>query len=362
MTLSSLSVVVLGSALLSFWSSSSFAQKCLDNSGNPVDWWLTYKLNDGFNYAYADASTTLQLWSFGLDNNNAALIRTLGNMLDDKSTLNSTQTTFNSSTSSSYFMYNDQPPTGTASSSYGHTKGVVAIGPTDSLWILHSCPHYPSPTSYAFPEKETIYGQTFLCMSIDSSTVNTIAGQFLLTEPYVYANTVPLSVQTKYPNVGLMTNKKWDHTAGTKIAPFMAGSQSMQSAVKNKEWDKDLYEDLIAPTLNSGLVCETWMRGEELGSYCKPKYAYQVTDVTDLEIDGVSWSEKQDHSKWCITVNDDDNYVCICDINRMTSQRSRGGGCVCFENSKLWTGMNGIITAYNKCATSSTFSQNRTRV
>jgi len=49
------------------------------------------------------------------------------------------------------------------------------------------------------------------------------------------------------------------------------------------------------------------MRGLQLGSYCKPKYKYQVTDVTDMVVKGSSgnqtWTETQDHAKWCLTTD-----------------------------------------------------------
>ena len=49
------------------------------------------------------------------------------------------------------------------------------------------------------------------------------------------------------------------------------------------------------------------MRGLQLGSYCKPKYKYEVTDVTDMVVKGASgnqtWTETQDHAKWCMTTD-----------------------------------------------------------
>ena len=39
------------------------------------------------------------------------------------------------------------------------------------------------------------------------------------------------------------------------------------------------------------------------------------------------------------TVSD---WVCIADLNRMTSQEKRGGGAVCFHEPLLWHGLNEI--------------------
>ena len=50
-----------------------------------------------------------------------------------------------------------------------------------------------------------------------------------------------------------------------------------------------------------------------------------------------AWPETHDHAKWAITK--DHNWVCVGDINRMISQRKRGGGAVAFQNPTLWTAL-----------------------
>ena len=74
-----------------------------------------------------------------------------------------------------------------------------------------------------------------------------------------------------------------------------------------------------------------------------------MTDINTLEATGgVSWREGQDHSKWCVTTNRS-NRLCVCDINRMTTQRIRGGGCTCFMNANLFSQLNNTITNADSC-------------
>ena len=58
--------------------------------------------------------------------------------------------------------------------------------------------------------------------------------------------------------------------------------------------------------------------------------------ITDPEC---TFSETLDHSKWAISVNKD--WVFIGDLNRMHSQKNRGGGGILIRNNKqLWKAFN----------------------
>jgi deoxyribonuclease II len=51
-----------------------------------------------------------------------------------------------------------------------------------------------------------------------------------------------------------------------------------------------------------------------------------------------AWPETHDHAKWGISVQSD--WVCVGDINRMISQRKRGGGTIALQNKTLWSALN----------------------
>ena len=46
---------------------------------------------------------------------------------------------------------------------------------------------------------------------------------------------------------------------------------------------------------------------------------------------------------------DQQRYVCIGDINRMNTQKKRGGGTVCFQNAKAWKAFTSIIKTVEVC-------------
>jgi deoxyribonuclease-2 len=356
-----------------------------------VDWFFQYKMPNSYKVAYADSTTAgdkngfLQVQEYALDDEDhpPALILTLRSLAKSKSEasqtgksskthhthhhrkkngyhtlpFNGTGLNSTSSVSSSavqwepYFMYNDQPDNAQPSGSFGHTKGVVAVG-SKPFWLLHSTPNFPSSDGKAkfyFPQSEIIYGQTFLCVALGASDIEDIAGQLLYTKPYVYVNKV--GDASGYPKLAqLLDGSGWVTEPGTSVKKF----GKFTHVAKNAEWDQDMYEDLIAPTIKSDLRVESWLRGLAEGTYCKPRHDYNVEDIENLvaqDYDGsnITWRESQDHAKWAISVDSGHPYVCIADINRMTSQRSRGGGAFCFQDASLARQLTGSVTKHAQC-------------
>jgi deoxyribonuclease-2 len=78
-------------------------------------------------------------------------------------------------------------------------------------------------------------------------------------------------------------------------------------------------------------------------TYCRPQYAWDVMNVRNLSFgSGIAYDETKDHSKWGITTNK--AIVCVGDINRMESQRTRGGGTVRFVSLPLSLSHSHILT------------------
>ena len=91
-----------------------------------------------------------------------------------------------------------------------------------------------------------------------------------------------------------------------------------------------------------------------LGILCSQ--ALDVENMMAVDTDGtnITWKETQDHAKWALTRDSGHPYVCIADINRMTSQRSRGGGAFCFQNANLAGQLSNSIVKQHACRGSST--------
>jgi len=343
----------------------SSSPSCLDEDGNPVDWWAIIKAPiisgnankaaaEGYAYSYTDSNNTLYFTSNSLATD---LTASLG------ATLNQVY----SSDSNAYMMYDDQDPTGASHSSYGHLKGVIGFDNKAGFWLVHSVPRFPlgpnSTDSYqGYPDYAATYGQSFLCVSYSLSQLNLIAGGLLLNKPYVFDQNYPFTIPSSAANITLLIQKKFITTtpASSYFKVTSLGGRIFNVFAKNAAWNKDLYSQLVQPTFGKSMDWETWMNGDlsnAMPTFCTPTYPFNSINIREVTLDvdsGIVYTETKDHSKWGInqvksTSTTTGYLVCIGDINRQFSQAKRGGGTVCYNNLDLYTDFKAIISAADLC-------------
>ncbi len=138
------------------------------------------------------------------------------------------------------------------------------------------------------------------------------------------------------------------------------GGLLFTSFAKYTNFGKDLYADLVSPSLQANIMVETWPNGPgKMSSSCQGPF--QVENIDEIDFGkvaaGVDFSTKHDHSKWAVSYPssrsdrrlNDVNYVCIGDINRMETQKKRGGGTVCFQSKFAWKAFTGIVKSVESC-------------
>jgi deoxyribonuclease-2 len=136
------------------------------------------------------------------------------------------------------------------------------------------------------------------------------------------------------------------------------GGQEFTHFAKGRYWGKELYADLVAPSLKSDLATETWQNGafdNVVPTFCPPDYDYTTSNILDLKMGDDEWKTTQDHSKWAITTKGfdadttKDRAACIGGINRQYSQEKRGGATMCIENEGLNDELYDAIVDYEDC-------------
>jgi deoxyribonuclease-2 len=325
-----------------------------DENGAPVDWWFIFKVPQlsagagsdsatGYEYVYYDSTIDAKP-----DNDPAKRVAKSPHTLDSSSgalsyTLNSIFS--NPSATTGYILYNDEMPdsatTGADNGNLGHTKGVLAFDTQSqtAYWLLHSWPKFASPSATHAPTP--VYGQTYLCISISLDTARQIAAQMAEhQEPQVYHYAtagLPSDDALVKLTAALNPNAPSDSSV---IDLVSAAGMPFKVIAKNRRWNRDFWNELIGPTLGEDMDVETWIRGP-VPPIADSDGIHKTYDVKYINLGPLgahwAWPETHDHAKWGISVHSD--WVCIGDINRMVSQRRRGGGAIAFQNPTLWAAL-----------------------
>lgn len=317
----------------------------LNESGKPVDWWFAYKVPKlakdasshsatGYEYVYYDPVVGKVAQSPSL-------------LTDGKGALDLTLDSIfaKPDATTGWILYNDEMPADAKradSGQFGHTKGVLAFDTASktALWLLHSWPKFADPHASEMPTP--IYGQTFLCLSLDLATASRIAAQMNNhQEPQVYLPRVPAALGKSDP-LALLAQKVDPNAASDAdvLECQTRGGLKFKVIAKNRNWGKDFWNDLVGPTLGVDINVETWIRGK-IPPTLDSDGIHKTFDVKYIDLSplGVpyTWPETHDHAKWGLSTSSD--WVCVGDINRMVSQEKRGGGTIAFQDRTLWTAL-----------------------
>jgi hypothetical protein len=330
----------------------------LDESGSAHEWWLLLKFpknsaSTDTKYAAGEAHalTCASEYDPNTGAGPSAFAYSSKKLSNSSSALGKTLALFFAAKSQpdkfAMFGYNDDTPLGTASSYYAHAKGAFLVNGEGALWISHSMPNFVDLTkdSYTVPASGLTYAQHYFCLSLGPAAADRVALGLQYNNPQLYDVLYDVSsnpnLASSYPNLAALLTGTKRNVAEPWVAAFatLGGLWRMTHFAKNAKWGLDLYSRLVAPTLDTHLFVETWMRPYEAAYYTD---AYEAVNVKNLQyrVPGsdaaVSWTETQDHSKWAISTWPGKSFVCLCDVNKQKSQWGRGGGGVCFQHYGLW--------------------------
>lgn len=358
--------------------------QCYSQNNVPVDYWAMIKFPHisssdnvnvaaGYGYAYIDSKgTKLVVPSTNLNSSASPLQATLKAMYAS-----------HNAADTAWALFNDEWPSGKTTSTYAHMKGVMFFDENSGFYLLHSVPRFPNNLTQGYsgyPLNEITYGQSFLCASHATDEFDTLGLVLQRAGPWFYDVNLPTSMRARLPNFYKAISGGFNSTPGvTVLTVSTIGGFEFLALYKNKQWNSELYEYLVAPTLQAGLSCETWMNGATpLPSFCKPQYAWNVLDIRTLAFSSsnvsVAWKETQDHSKWAVAIGKEIacmfvRCACVCvrvcskdltiacllgglhsgGINRMQTQYGRGGGTFCLASPSLYAALNSLIVTADTC-------------
>ncbi|KAM9851980.1 deoxyribonuclease-2-alpha isoform 1-T2 [Aulostomus maculatus] len=344
---------------------------CYNDRGDAVDWFYLYKLPKQHGSKSPDSGQTYLLlekgsggWTDGngtVNDTTGALGWTVGQLYAQAK-----------NTELAYILYNDQKPSedrgdgwmGNSGSRGGHTKGVVLVDKTQGFWLVHSTPNFPPVRHagrYSYPSSGVNNGQNFICITFPLTRFQTIGEQLRINQPTVYDCDVPESLASLVPALAAVC--KINHTtAFPHVKPASNRSVTLTSMggtdfinfAKGASFDNDLYHSWVAPTLQSDLLVQFWVRSTGiLPSDCS--LGWKVLDIT-LISPGQTFTFKasHDHSKWAVSpkaagAGDGGGWVCVGDINRNKAEEKRGGGTMCLQDPVVWKAYRTAVLECEAC-------------
>ncbi|XP_020291950.1 plancitoxin-1 [Pseudomyrmex gracilis] len=352
------------------------ARQCRDENNKIVDWYVLYKLpkiqqssnpviRNGLAYLYMTNNTVDKGWQLSakeIRSKNSTPGNTLASLYNDSEA----SKTF-------WIMYNDDPPNRPINGKYGHAKGVMMANEKQGFWLIHSVPNYPpvpnsgndtrrgqnmnefsgNRSEYDYPSSGENYGQSFLCISVNADQFDLIGQQFMYNQIIIFRKNILDTFVKKFPVLTDAANQKRIRKAPFTSKVWLKSSNNVTfvSFAKSDKWQKDLYDEFVAPILQSDLFAETWLNGRgRLPSDCVRIKVYNVMSIYLKEVD-INFKSSRDHSKWAVTVDNKANktWTCVGDINRADTQYIRGGGTVCFNHQKVWKNYRNAVNDVEPC-------------
>lgn len=220
---------------------------------------------------------------------------------------------------------------------------------TEAVYVVHSIPLYPNFTTTGqinttIDLSQTIYAQNLMCVSMSTSNLFSLLGVMALIQPSVYYKNIVISND----NVTKVVGDILPDLPPSASFVFNQNGYEFSYIAKSQYSGLDLWDNSVSGFFQSGLNVESWGRPYMPGN-CPPNIPYPVLNIANLKIANYAWKDTQDHSKWAII--DDLSVICYGDMNRMLSQRTRGGGTVCLNSQSFYNVHKGIIVSVNPCNT-----------
>jgi hypothetical protein len=232
-----------------------------------------------------------------------------------------------------YIVYNDEVTTNHTicpGGRNGHCKGIITWNSQTIRWLCHSVPKYPDQITFdeqghiSFSEieqGELIYGQSFQYMDFpyDETLLRKIICQLTIMEANIYSQSSNYGkkVYDIYCPPHIISSVSKKTVIPDRPVRTIQLSKNIFHIAKSPHYHIDIYSEYLLDTAKGLWNIQSWKRGQEY-----PPSLF-INDIKQIQYNDIIYRSSQDHSKW--GTNGSTLYW-IGDLNRMISQKKRGGG------------------------------------
>lgn len=322
---------------------------CLDPNGREVDWYVIL--------LFPRSSEKSRILSYGYYDNSSTSLKYYQYDKNSFPPLDFTKLKDFSTKTTNVIFWNDDKSTegkiDKASDSKGHSKGGLIYNKTSGRYIMHSLPRFPRRTDENvvipdLPDNAGIYGQHFLCISLHTTEALKLIDHLIIINPsLVYTHGTNDNVGLKTDQVEKLLSGKADRTRDSDGFITLKSKQGKQFDIFSKgNGSPDLPYDAIIPNAyESSIFVETWSKPEMLTIICESKY--RVMNVLNLTFGKYQYTRDNEHSKWAVL--EKKPVSCFSDLNRIASQKRRGGLSICITDTNLANIMRNGVKDFEDC-------------
>ena len=263
-----------------------------------------------------------------------------------------------------YFFWNDDTTVengekSSSSSGKAHSKGGLIFNTEGGFLLSHSLPRFPRRAERNkiiddFPSNAGVFGQTFICISLDKENSLKIVETLNIINPQMVMSVNEDRTQTpgNAEVLKLIKNRQDGKLPDFKISEVISRKgKAFQVFSKGRDQPNLPYDSYIPNHYKDSIFVQTWTKPDMEESICKE--TYKVINVQEVKFGEFAFDKNQEHSKWAVGAKKD--LCCFGDLNRTSSQKKRGGNTICFLQLNLAKTMRTAITLRDSCTVNATF-------
>ncbi|XP_074917327.1 LOW QUALITY PROTEIN: deoxyribonuclease-2-alpha [Chelonoidis abingdonii] len=343
---------------------------CYDDAGQPVDWFLAYKLPrprhsppaEGMRYMYQDARSGGWVPGRALMNSTQSAVgRTLLQLYQGANRRVSRGEGGNwSRAAGGGSSWDREGGSGGTGRRGGYGLCVVLLDRAQGFWLLHSTPHYPPPTpeTYAWPTAGCTTASPFLCGHLTPTPSSRRIGHPAadiqdseVSRPVQGPCRQDAAACARPRDACPCARAPWNRSVALTPLGGRAPEPGPSSGVFHDVLcPPDLYSGWVAQALSSDLYVQFWPNSRGvLPSNCSGSYRVYNIEELGFPAPGPHFSATVDHSKWCVSTEHAPGWACVGDMNRNLEEEQRGGGTLCQQDPAVWKSYCALVQSYSKC-------------
>jgi hypothetical protein len=125
------------------------------------------------------------------------------------------------------------------------------------LWLVHTVPKFPLAEADFYPPNGLVNAQMFLCLTLTTAEIDSVAGIFKLTRPHVGNSSIPDPLKASLPTwKSFLAIKRFSGKGiQNKVFKLSAGGLDFHVYAKSPKFDKGIGQVVVGRVFEERANC-----------------------------------------------------------------------------------------------------------